>query len=129
MQCIRIFLKFVSGSVLAVMLAGAQAPNASFPKAQASVPLVLTGGTVVDVSNWGRSARDQQESVVIIRDGRIAEVGYRGALLIPKGARVIDCSGKYLIPGLVDGYAGMNTQGQANANLYMGVTTVVVTPI
>jgi hypothetical protein len=39
---------------------------------------------------------------------------------------VIDCTGKYLIPGLVDGFAGMNSQGQANANLYMGVTTVVV---
>ena len=38
---------------------------------------------------------------------------------------MIDCTGKYLIPGLVDGFAGMNTQGQANANLYMGVTTVV----
>jgi len=43
-----------------------------------------------------------------------------------QGARVIDCTGKYLIPGLVDGLAGMNSQGQANAYLYMGVTTVVV---
>jgi hypothetical protein len=126
MQSIRIFLKCVSGTVLAGVLAWAQTPNASFPKAQASVPLVLAGGTIVDVSNWGRSARDQQDSVVIIRDGRIVEVGYRGAVLIPKGARVIDCTGKYLIPGLVDGFAGMNSQGQAYANLYMGVTTVVV---
>ena len=38
---------------------------------------------------------------------------------------MIDCTGKFLIPGLVDGFAGMNSQGQANANLYMGVTTVV----
>ena len=48
-----------------------------------------------------------------------------GAVAIPKGARVIDCTGKFIIPGLVDGFAGMNSQGQANANLYMGVTTVV----
>jgi hypothetical protein len=27
---------------------------------------------------------------------------------------------------LIDGFAGMNSQGQANANLYMGVTSVVV---
>ena len=108
------------------MLAGAQTPNSGFPKVQASVPLVLTGGTLVDVTDWGHSARDQKDSIVVIRDGRIAQVGYRGAILIPKGARVIDCTGKYLIPGLVDGYAGMNSQGQANANLYMGVTTVVV---
>ena len=63
--------------------------------------------------------------MVIIRDGRVSEVGASYAVTIPKGARVIDCTGKFLIPGLVDGFAGMNSQGQANANLYMGVTTVV----
>ena len=126
MRCLRIFLLGVSGSVLAGVLAWAQTPYPVFPKAQASVPLVLAGGTVVDVTDWGHSARDQQDSIIVVRDGRIAEVGYRGAVLIPKGARVIDCTGKYLIPGLVDGFAGMNSQGQANANLYMGVTTVVV---
>lgn len=91
----------------------------------ASIPLVLTGGTVVDVTDWGHSAKDMQDAVVIVRDGRITDVVPRGAIPIPKGARVIDCTGKYLIPGLVDGFAGMNSQGQANANLYMGVTTVV----
>ena len=86
---------------------------------------MLVGGTVVDVTDWGHSAKDMQDAVVIVRDGRITDVGPRGAITIPKGARVIDCTGKYLIPGLVDGFAGMNSQGQANANLYMGVTTVV----
>jgi len=85
----------------------------------------LAGGTVVDVSDWGRSARDLPDAVVIVRDGRITDVGARGALSIPKGARVIDCAGKFIVPGLVDGFAGVNSQGQANANLYMGVTTVV----
>ncbi len=127
MRKFRIFLLGVSGTVLCRRCwPGHRRRIRVFPKAQASVPLVLTGGTVVDVTNWGRSARDQQDAIVVIRDGRIVQVGYRGAVLIPKGARVIDCTGKYLIPGLVDGYAGMNSQGQANANLYMGVTTVVV---
>jgi hypothetical protein len=87
--------------------------------------LVLVGGTVVDVSNWGDSAKDIEDAVVVLRDGRIAEVGSRMAVTIPKNARVIDCSGKFLIPGLIDGFAGMNSQGQASADLYMGVTTVV----
>jgi hypothetical protein len=90
-----------------------------------SVPLVLAGGTVVDVTDWGRSAKDLPDAIVVMRDGRVTDVGSRMAVSIPKGARVIDCTGKYLIPGLVDGFAGMNSQGQANANLYMGVTTVV----
>jgi hypothetical protein len=77
------------------------------------------------VTNWGRSAKDLEDAVVIVRDGRITDVGSRMAVSIPKGARVIDCTGKFIIPGLVDGFAGMNSQGQADANLVMGVTTVV----
>jgi hypothetical protein len=87
--------------------------------------LVLAGGTVVDVTDWGHSAKDLPDAIVILRDGRITDVGSRMAVSIPKGARVIDCTGKFLIPGLVDGFAGMNSQGQASANLVMGVTTVV----
>ena len=125
MRWFRIFLLGLGGTALAGVFAWAQTTNPVSPKATASVPLVLAGGTVVDVTNWGRSARDLQDSIVVVRDGRITDVGYRGAVQIPKGARVIDCTGKFIIPGLVDGFAGMNSQGQANANLYMGVTTVV----
>jgi hypothetical protein len=87
--------------------------------------LVLEGGTVVDVTNWGRSAKDIPDAIVILSEGRIFAVGSRAELPIPKNARVIDCTGKYIIPGLVDGFTNINSQGQANANLYMGVTTVV----
>jgi len=83
------------------------------------------GGTVVDVTDWGHSAKDLPDAIVILHDGRITDVGSRMAVSVPKGARVIDCTGKFLIPGLVDGFAGMNSQGQANADLIMGVTTVV----
>ena len=89
------------------------------------VPLVLAGGTVVDLTGWGDSARDVPDAIVVIREGRITDVGLPGEVTIPKGARIINCTGKFLIPGLIDGYAGMNSQAQANANLYMGVTTVV----
>lgn len=106
---------WIGGLALGSILAWPQAP----------VPLVLAGGTVVDVSEWGRSAKDQPDSIVIVENGRITDVGTRAALPVPKGARVIDCTGKFIIPGLVDGFAGMNNQGEANANLYMGVTTVV----
>lgn len=39
---------------------------------------------------------------VLVRDGRIAAVGELSAEAIPPGARVIDASGKFLIPGLAD---------------------------
>ncbi len=111
--CISVF-------VFAVVCVGAQVPPAI------PAPLVLAGGTVIDVSNWGHSAKDLHDAIVILNEGKVAAVGSRADVPIPPNARVIDCTGKFLIPGLVDGFAGMNSQGQANAFLYMGVTTVVV---
>jgi len=124
-------MKFRYPALLVLLAAAAQAifasqqtpPQTTVP--QGPPPLVLAGGTVIDVTNWGDSAHDIANAVVIIREGHIAEVGTAAELPIPKNARVIDCTGKYIIPGLVDGYAGMNSQAEADANLYMGVTTVV----
>jgi hypothetical protein len=119
MRLFCIVLMGFGGVALAGVLALSQTQPVATP------PLVLAGGTVIDVTDWGHSARDLQDAIVIVRDGRITDVGSREAVPIPKGAQVVDCTGKFLIPGLVDGFAGMNSQGQANANLYMGVTTVV----
>jgi len=93
--------------------------------AQPPEVLALTGGTLIDVNNWGDSARDLHDAVVIISGGHIAEVGPAGSVTVPKGAQIIDCTGKFILPGLVDGYAGLNSQAQANAALFMGITTVV----
>jgi hypothetical protein len=86
---------------------------------------VLVGGTVVDVTAWGKSAHDMRNAAVVIHEGRITEVAPLASVNIPKGAHVVDCTGKFLLPGLIDGYAGMSSQAQASANLFMGVTTVV----
>ena len=112
---------------MATMLAWPQAPPSPLakPPVTPSPSLVLLGGIVVDVTEWGHSAKDLSDSIVIVRDGRITDVGSRFAIPVPKGARIIDCTGKYIVPGLVDGFAGMSSQGQASAHLYMGVTTVV----
>jgi hypothetical protein len=120
----RLVLRCAFGPVLAASLAWPQ-PSPFISKIPPSIPLVLAGGTVVDVTDWGHSAKDLPDAIVIVRDGRVTDVGSRMAVSIPKGARVIDCTGRFLIPGLVDGFAGMNSQGQANADLAMGVTTVV----
>jgi len=105
--------------------AGTRQPAQAASQVAASVPLVLVGGTVIDVTDWGRSAKDLPNAAVVVQDGRITDVGPRALVTIPANAHIVDCTGKYLVPGLVDGFAGMNSQGQANANLYMGVTTIV----
>ncbi len=125
MRFVRLLALGVTGIILAALLSGLPARAQAPPNVQSRPPLVLAGGTVIDLSNWGTSARDLPDAIVILRGGVISNVGSRANVPIPKDAQVIDCTGKYLIPGLVDGFTGMSSQGQANADLYMGVTTVV----
>ena len=68
---------------------------------------------------------------VLVRDNRIAAVGETGSLDVPSDARVVDVSGKTIIPGLVDTHAHMRPSGVVHrsdvwpylANLAYGVTT------
>ena len=89
--------------------------------------LALRGATLVDVDHFGRSGHDVRDAVVIIQDGRIARAGPRRRVVIPLGARVIDLRGRWLIPGLIDGFSAQLDAGYAYANLVMGVTTIAQT--
>ncbi len=59
--------------------------------------VALTHVRVID--GTGAPARDDQ--TVIVRDGDIAAMGPAGAVPVPAGARVLDLTGKSVIPGLV----------------------------
>jgi imidazolonepropionase-like amidohydrolase len=63
-----------------------------------SRPLVLTHLTVIDVTR-GRAKSDM---TMMIEDEHIVGLGRAGKIKVPQGARVIDTTGKYLIPGLWD---------------------------
>jgi len=87
--------------------------------------LALVGGTVIDTGDWGRSGADIDEAVVIVEGGEIVAVGPRDAVAVPAGARVVNAAGKYIVPGLVDGFAAINNQAYANAYLASGVTSII----
>jgi hypothetical protein len=91
-------------------------------------PVALVGATIVGLGNYGNNNIDIPNSVVILQKGKIAAVGKNGSLRIPKGAKVVDVSGKFIVPGLIDCFSVIGTQGQANSHLYYGVTTVVAGP-
>src|SRR5580704_9367244 len=57
--------------------------------------LVLQGGKVYA----SPTAAPVEDAALLIRDGRIAAVGKRTALKVPKSARVIDCTGKVIVAG------------------------------
>ncbi len=44
---------------------------------------------------------------------------------LPNAATIIDATGKYIMPGLIDGFATLNNQAYANAYLYKGITTIL----
>lgn len=94
-------------------------------RAVARGSVVLRGARLVTMKGEEVIARGD----VLVTDGRIAQVGR--SVRAPAGARVIDVSGKTIIPGLVDAHAHPKT-GSENApeqewsiasNLAFGVTT------
>ncbi|MCE7993306.1 MAG: amidohydrolase family protein [Roseivirga sp.] len=80
----------------------------------------LVGGDVID----GLSDITQKDMTVIIEDGRIKSIKSRLQTGIPENARVIDVSGKTLMPGLWDMHAHSNQVQWAPAYLAGGVTTI-----
>ena len=68
--------------------------------------LILKGGEVVDPRNGIDEAKD-----VLIKDGLIAEIAKPGAFDSQEG-KVIDCSSKWVVPGLVDIHVHLREPGQ-----------------
>ena len=78
--------------------------------------------TVIPMTGAGPTARHS----VIVRDGRIAEIGPSVQVRVPAEATVVDGTGKYLIPGLFEMHAHASKTRASALGLYVvyGVTTV-----
>jgi imidazolonepropionase-like amidohydrolase len=69
---------------------------------------------------------------VLVRDGRIIEVGTAGTVAIPDGAEVIELEGRWLVPGFVNAHGHVNEAGdrssipeQLEIYAHYGVTPVL----
>lgn len=79
----------------------------------------LVGGTLID----GNGKAPLQDAVVLIRGNRIVEVGSKNEIEHPKSAKVIEATGKFILPGLIDIHVHYhNWMGELF--LAHGVTTV-----
>jgi imidazolonepropionase-like amidohydrolase len=81
----------VSALLLALVLA-------AFPLPASGGTLALVGATVFDATG----APPIADAVVVVDGDRIAAVGPRDQVTIPDDAEIIDVSGRFVVPGLVD---------------------------
>lgn len=103
------------------------------PTDQPQDVVAFVGGRVITMRDAERRQEIIEDGVVVVRGESIAAVGPRGEVAIPAGARIVDASGKTLMPGIVDVHAhaahfGAGVVPQQNwayyANLAYGVTTM-----
>ena len=73
------------------------------PKDKPTGAVVLRGARIITMKGDEVIASGD----VVVRDNRIAAVGATGSVTVPNGARVIDVTGKTILPGYVDIHAHM----------------------
>jgi imidazolonepropionase-like amidohydrolase len=83
------------------------------PHSRASVTtgpilVAIVGGTILTVGPQGTI----EKGTVLIRDGKIAAVGRD--VEVPAGATVIDASGRYVMPGIIDCHSHTAIEGSVN---------------
>lgn len=90
---------------------GGQTPNAV---------LVIEGGTLID----GTGQPPATGTTILIEGNRIREIGKQGEITTPANAHIIDASGKFIIPGLIDAHVHYRYPWIHRLYLANGVTTV-----
>src|SRR5262249_54338950 len=78
----------------------------------------LTHATLVD----GSGAPPQANVTILMENGRIRDLG--PSIAVPAGATVIDLTGKFVVPGIINGHVGPAPRdGQLRQYALYGVTT------
>lgn len=126
--------------LLVILLAGFSVRFAMNEKSGSEAAEIIesqTGNKITAFVNVNVVPMDKERvlenQIVIVRDGRIAEIGAAGKVKIPADAVQIDGRGKFLMPGLADMHAHLQTGAgtlddaagqQLNLFLMNGVTIV-----
>jgi imidazolonepropionase-like amidohydrolase len=94
-----------TGAALAALAAGTAAPLPA-------QDIVVRGATLLTVTNGAI-----ENGTVVIRDGRIAALGPAAEVSVPSGIPVIDGTGKYVMPGIIDAHSHMAMDGGRNERI------------
>ena len=119
------FQPFRSKKVLFLFLAGLCIISC---KSSNQYSIAITHVTVID----GTSSPSQPDSTVLIKDSRILSIGPSSSTEIPRNAKIVDATGKFLIPGLADMHVHLLGAGEPSGSrefilpllVANGITTV-----
>jgi imidazolonepropionase-like amidohydrolase len=77
--------------------------------AAAASGFAIVGATVID----GTGAPPRPDTVIVVEGDRITAVGSRAQVALPKGLRIVDGRGRWVMPGLVDAHVHFFQSGGA----------------
>lgn len=123
----------ISVASLAAQLGSAPAARAAgntsgpgYPDRPASPPpMIIEGGTIVDP----KTGNAVQDGVLVMEGGKVTAVGTReetrrAVAALAGRARIVDASGRWVLPGLIDVHVHANALSDARAILQGGATSV-----
>ncbi|MFJ5693911.1 amidohydrolase family protein [Arthrobacter sp. NPDC093125] len=110
------------GSAPAAKAAG-NAPHSGRPVPPP--PMIIEGGTIVDP----KTGNAVEDGVLVLEEGRVSAVGSRdetrrAVAALAGRARMVDASGRWVLPGLIDVHVHANALSDAAAILQGGATSV-----
>jgi len=111
--------------LLVALLSGPASAQIDRVTIRVDAPIAIIGARLID----GSGTRPIDDSVVVVEDDRIRAAGPRARVQVPRGATVVDATGKFLLPGLVDVHCHINQPPEDMKRYWMaqlrwGVTTM-----
>jgi imidazolonepropionase-like amidohydrolase len=97
----------IAVAALLLALVGSSSVSRAKPPADADSAILIQNATILTVSHG-----IIENGSILIKDGKIVEVG--SSIQAPTGARVIDATGQFVMPGIIDCHSHIAIEGGVN---------------
>ncbi len=97
----------IAVAALLSALVGSSSVSRATPPADADSVILIQNATILTVSHG-----IIENGSILIKDGKIAEVG--SSIKAPTGARLIDATGQFVMPGIIDCHSHIAIEGGVN---------------